>query len=126
MKGLNWNLEGDRNSVTLSLPTAPPVALKLNVMAVTDILRNLGDLRAKMRPPVEAGWPPGQKFQAIANPRWATEPEMMLGNSVLHIRDPRYGWLHYVLPRKGARKLAGLLAAQADAPAPVSPPGKTN
>ena len=54
-----------------------------------------------------------------------TEPEMMLGNSVLHIRDPRYGWLHYVLSRKSARKLAGLLAAQADAP-PVSPPGKAN
>ena len=126
MKGLNWNLDGDRNSVTLSLPTVPPVAVKLSAEAVDDVLRNLGDFRARMRPPVASAWPPAQKFHAIAGPRWVTEPEVMMGNSVLHIRDPRYGWLHYVLPRRSARKLARLLAAQADAPPPVAPAGKTN
>ena len=126
MKGLNWNLEGDRNSVTLSLPTVPPLAVKLSTEAVDDVLRNLGDFRAKMRPPPVSVWAPGQTFHAIANPRWMTEPEAMMGNSVLHIRDPRYGWLHYVLPRKGARKLAGLLAAQAGAPPPAAPTGKVN
>jgi hypothetical protein len=126
MKGLNWHLEGDRTAVTITFATAPPVTATLATKAVDDVLRNLGAFRAKMRPAAPPDWPPGQQFEAIPDPRWVTEPEMMLGNSVLHIRDPRYGWLHYVLPRTSARKLGGLLTAQADAPMPVTPPGKTN
>jgi hypothetical protein len=48
----------------------------------------------------------------------------MLGNSLLHIRDPRYGWLHYWIPKGEAAKLAKALQAQVDAPPPTQ--GRVN
>jgi hypothetical protein len=35
---------------------------------------------------------------------------------VLRIRDPRYGWLHYVVPHDTASRLAEALTTQADPP----------
>ena len=71
-----------------------------------------------MTPAVPAEFPTGCRFQARRDPRWATETETMRGDSVLHLRDPRFGWLHFVFPREMARKLGRLLIAQADAEPP--------
>jgi hypothetical protein len=51
---------------------------------------------------------------AVLDPRWYSEPDALLGESLLHIRDPRFGWLHYALPRESARALGILLVHQAD------------
>jgi hypothetical protein len=73
-----------------------------------------------MRPEISKTFALGQVVGAVSNPAWVTEPDAMLGNTLLHIRDPRFGWLHYLIPKEEARKLAGLLQAQADA----EPPGQ--
>ena len=62
-----------------------------------------------MQPEVSATWAAGQLFRAIPDTRWSTEPEIMEGNSVLHVRDPRFVWLHYMIPRNEARKLGEAL-----------------
>jgi hypothetical protein len=120
MDGLNWNLEDDYQTVTVTFPTDPIVQLKLNVGDVENMLKELGRFRGFMKPEIAPQFPMGQKVEAVPDPAWVTEPDLLAGNSLLHLRDPRYGWLHYLLPREGAEKLAGFLQKQADAP-PLGP-----
>ena len=112
MKGPNWKLEGDYKSVTVTFPTDPPVVLKLDVADVEDMLRNLGEFRAAMKPEVPRVRPTGM-VPARPDPIWWSEPDAMQGHSLLHIRDDRYGWLHYLLPPNEAKKLGQLLQTQA-------------
>ena len=118
MSGMNWKLEDDYKTVTLTLPTDPVLQLKLSVEVVEEILKNLGDFRGAMKPEIAAQFPMGQRVEAIPDPAWVTEPNFLTGDSLIHIRDPRYGWLHYLLPRNEARHLAETLGTQADAPPP--------
>ena len=126
MNGPNWNLNEDIKTLTVTFPTNPPATLTLDVNGVDDIIKNLGEFRALMTPSVSYDHPLGQRVAAIPDPRWSTEPDVMLGDSLLHIRDPRFGWLHYLIPRHEARQLAGGLQAQVDAQPPGQGPGKPN
>lgn len=111
-----WTLEDDRKHVTVTFPTDPPVQLRLDVGAVEDMLRNLGEFRGGMLPEVPREYAFGQKVLAVPDPIWRTQPDAMLGNSLLHVRDPRFGWLHYLIPKLEALKLATFLKGQAEAP----------
>lgn len=126
MTGLNWHLDTDRMTVTLTLPSNPPGSFKLDGARIDELLENLGRFRAAMKPPFAPTIAPRKKFSCIRKPVWFTEPDVMLGDSLLHVRDPRFGWLHYLIPREDARKLAGFLQAQVDAPSPTQSKGKPN
>jgi hypothetical protein len=116
MDRLHWQLDKDGRAVTLTLPTDPPIALRLDSAQIDDMLRNLGDFRASMQPSHAQEWRTGQRVVAEPDPCWQSEPELMMGNSLLHLRDPRFGWLHYLFPREAARELGHSLVAQADRP----------
>ena len=122
MLGTNWNLDDDRKTVTVTFPTNPPVALKLGVAEVDEILLNLGNFRALMQPEVAADWTPGTKAEAIPNPAWRTEYDAMFEHPVLHLRDPRLGWLHYLLPHHEAKALGDSLVLLGLLPPPAAPP----
>ena len=126
MTGPNWKLEDDLKTITVTLPTNPPTALLLDAAGVDDLLTNLGLLRASMKPEIAPTFDLGQKVGAISNPAWLTEPDLMLGQSLLHLRDPRFGWLHYLIPKEEAKKLADLLQNQAAAPPPGQGLAKPN
>jgi hypothetical protein len=126
MAGPNWKLEDDYKTVTVTFPTDPPVVLQLDVAAIEDMLLTLGELRALMKPEIAKAFAVGQKVDAVPNPNWLTEPELMKDDSLFHIRDPRYGWLHYLFPRAEAMKLGQLLQKQAELPPQTTPPSKTN
>ncbi len=121
MDGLNWKLEDDLKTVTVTFPTNPPVALQLDAAGVDDLLLHLGEFRASMMPEFGRVFATGQKVGAVPDPVWATEPDMMQGHSLLHLRDPRFGWLHYLLPPHEAEKLGRILQTQV-AIRPHSPP----
>ena len=121
MSGPEWKIDDDLKTVTVTFPTSPAVQIRLDVTAVEEVLKNLGDFRNVMHPEVPHQHAPGQGVQALVDPAWLTEPDIMRGDSILHIRDPRFGWLHYLLPRAQSRKLAALLQAQVDI-APSGPP----
>lgn len=123
MLGINWNLEDDRKTVTVTFSTHPSVSIRLDTASVEDILRNLGQFRSLMLPDTPAEWPAVRSVAAIPDPHWRVEAEVMTGDSLLHIRDPRYGWLHFLLPKESARLLGRSLTAQAEAPEPGAPPG---
>lgn len=126
MSGPNWKLEDDYKTVTVTFPTDPPVALQFDTNGVDEILRNLGEFRARMKPDIAPKFALGQKVGAIGDPVWATEPDLMRGHSLLHLRDPRYGWLHYLLPPHEAAKLATFLNKQVELASTQQAPDKTN
>jgi len=121
LTGPTWNLNAD-GTVTVAFPSEPPVGLVLPLDEVVQMLEKLGEYRELMQPPVAATYSPGQPVSAIPDPAWFVEGEMMQGQSLLHLRDPRFGWLHYLLPRNEAERLGRLLVEQAQAqlPGPVS------
>jgi hypothetical protein len=126
MSGPNWRLEDDLKTVTVTFPTQPLVVLKLSVADIENMLEHLGAFRARMYPPREPSYAPGQKCECIQNPAWLTDPDALLGNTLFHLRDPRFGWQHYLIPREEARKLARVLQNQVDSPPPGSATSKLN
>lgn len=116
MPGLRWKLDESLEFVTITLLSDPPVAVRLGVEELEKLLTNLGDFRSAMKPEVTPDHEPRQNVLAVSNPRWMTEPDPLFGRSLLHLRDPRYGWLHYMIPKEEAQKLAGYLHAQASTP----------
>src|SRR3954452_1828683 len=99
MSDPHWKLEDNYRLLTLSFPSTPPIAMKMDVRAIEEFLKNLGELRYAMRPEIPKTFARGQQVSAVPDPAWVTEPDVMQGNSIIHIRDPRYGWLHYVFPK---------------------------
>lgn len=126
MVGPNWTLDDDLKTVTISFPSNPPVALKLDATAVDDILRNLGEFRAMMVPEVSRDRSLADKFEAIPDPMWTLSVEALQNLPVLHLRDPRYGWLRYLLPPQEAKHIAELLLKQIAELPPTPPKGKAN
>lgn len=126
MAGPNWKLEEDLKHVSVTFPTDPPVRIQLDVAAVDDILKNLGAFRAAMQPEVPKSITLGQKVEAIPDPIWMCEPDLMHGHSLIHLRDPRFGWLHYLLPPHEAKKLGQLLQTQAENPPTLPSSKKSN
>lgn len=126
----NWKLEDDHKTVTLTFPatsTSPVIVFSLNAAEIENMLENLGHFRALMQPPRQPQkFSLGQKVEAIFNPAWATEPDALNGDSLLHLRDPRFGWSHYLIPREEARKLAATLQTQVNSQPPAPPEGKLN
>jgi hypothetical protein len=120
-----WALSGDHKSVTVTFPTNPPVSLTLDAAGVEDMLRNLGEFRSEMKPEISAEYPAG-RIDAIRDPMWMTRLDPLQGDSIVHIRDLRYGWLHYVLPAGDAGALGGFLQKQAEAGARSAPPTQKN
>jgi hypothetical protein len=116
MAGPHFQLDDDLRHVTVVFPTVPRLALKLDVAGVEDLLRNLGDFRSSMNQQVPKTFELGQKVGAVPDPCWVSEPELMHGASLIHLRDPRYGWLHFLLPRPEAAKLGTVLQRQAEIP----------
>ncbi|MBS7699517.1 MULTISPECIES: hypothetical protein [unclassified Chelatococcus] len=100
----------ETQTVTLSDENNPAVALEIDAAQLEQILQGLGEMRARMEPRVEADWQPGRPVQAITNPRFSAELPQDKDFTVLHLRDPRFGWLHYAVPFPECGRLAEFLA----------------
>ena len=113
----------DRKSVRVSLKDDAPPATDWSLTDVEMMLKALRSLRVLLEPGVHSEFPPRQRAEGVIEPNWSTEPELLTGRSILHLREPGYGWLHFVLPRADARRLAAELNAHADAPDAMENPG---
>jgi hypothetical protein len=103
----------DRETVTLSDEARSDLAIELDVAQIDRLLQALGDMRARMQPKIAPDWQPGRSVQAVTNPRFSAEVPPDEDFTVLHLRDPRFGWLHYSLPSAECGKLAQFLARAA-------------
>jgi hypothetical protein len=109
MAGPEWKLESGNGTVTATFASNPPVTLKLSTADIETMLKDLGALRWEMQPEVPDVLATNADEEPVLDPAWDTAPDESMENAVLHIRDPRFGWLHYAIPREEARKLAGFL-----------------
>jgi hypothetical protein len=123
--GPTWVLSDDRKTVTAIFPTEPPVSLSMDARGLDGLLRNLAEVREAMAEQHPLDFALGQKVSALHNPRWVTEPDLMNWDSLVHLRHPGYGWLHFLIPKAEAAKLAGSLQAQAQTQ-PEPPPARPN
>lgn len=106
MSGPNWKLEDNYKILTLSFPSTPPVSMKMDVRGIEDFLKYLGEFRYAMKPEIPKTFARGQKVSAIPDPAWVTEPDAMRGDSILHIRDPRYGVASLRPSAKGSEEIS--------------------
>ncbi|RZK89393.1 MAG: hypothetical protein EOO66_16115 [Methylobacterium sp.] len=105
--GPAWELLPDLKTVRMTLPTTPPTGLELDAESLDALLDSLGELRARMQPPVSPTFSLGQVYDAVPHPVWMMETEVVRGYTILHLKDPRFGWLHYLLPADDALNAAG-------------------
>ena len=123
MSGLSFTLSEDRKWVTISFPTEPPVHLQIDVEEVVMMIERLGYFRAQMPDGRPSEWPNTTLRGAGVDPRWVTGRDTVSGDTLLQMRDARYGWLAYLLPPKEAQALGEALIANG-APAAPSDAGQ--
>ena len=104
-----WKSAANSDTVTVTFQGDPPIKVELDVEEVDDVIRSLGEMRALMQPEHSIDAPVDSN--AVFNPRWVCEHEPVLAHSILRVRDPRYGWLHYVIPRDVGDDLAATLTS---------------
>jgi hypothetical protein len=108
----SWTFDEDRKWVTLKLSSDPHVSVKLDVTRLAQLQETLGAIREKIVPEVSRTLPQGDKIKSLANPFWVISSGEGAGDLLLHLRDPRYGWLHYLVPKSEGAKLLAFLQRQ--------------
>jgi hypothetical protein len=90
--------------------------LKFDAALAERLIYELGWFRAALQPEVPQlpeAFPPGSPFRAERETTWATSLDAF-GDVVVHIRDPRFGWLNYVMSAETARAYGEKLIERAD------------
>jgi hypothetical protein len=118
-----WELKDHGKLITITLPTRH---LEFTADELAAFIHALGDLRSRMTPKIPQTLPVSDGHEAHQNPCYQCEQDHLRSGSLLHLRDPRYGWLHFLVPKNEARKLGEVLLQQArdEGLAPTS--GKTH
>jgi hypothetical protein len=107
------NVSADKQSVTMTFTSTPPVSITWSTADLQKTIENLGKVREIMQPEVpNQPFPLGQVVPDARNPTWSVEPIRGESDSLLHLRHPSYGWLHFFLPNSEARKLGDELVAE--------------
>jgi len=118
---IDRRLSKDRKRARLTFPNA---TFDLEVEGIKDLIALLGATRSAMLPEEPAGFVPPKSLHAIPEPGLTVERERLNGDVLLHLRDPRFGWLHYCLSRQLAERLGTHLLNLAQQPDTAS--GKPN
>lgn len=118
MPSLEWKLDASHKMLTVTLPTDPPFSMNLDASAVEGLVKNLASSRSLMQPAIPSTFAKGQTSEATPDPAWVAEQEAKSGKCLLHVRDPRFGWLHFLLTSKDTMQLADRLKEIASAAAP--------
>lgn len=104
--------------ITFTIKTVDGTDATLHFQAET-LDRYIAELvlaRSLLAPEHPPKWPSGQTVQGIIDPAWTTELDMGSMGSILHVRHPGLGWLHFLFPRHEAAHLVSLLTAQIGVP----------
>lgn len=106
----------DVGEAVLEIPF--PMQLKVDAPLAADLIETLGRTRAALTPewPRELSSPPGVPRGAERDYLWTVQSEVY-GDVLIHFRDPRYGWLCYVMSKETARQFAEGLIEHSDEPA---------
>lgn len=109
--GTDWKLD-DPHHVTVTFLFSNPTPITLDVKGVEDLLENLGRFRVQMSPEIPRAIAEGTVVFPVVDPIWRIQDDPKTGAIVITIRDPRYGWLSYAIPRETANHLIYVLQYQ--------------
>lgn len=119
MTDTTWQIADDRKTVEVTLDGN---ALTLTTHQVELLIAGLGHMRSKMVPEVSKQWDTRTPLRAQPDPAWVLEPGGMVDGVLLHLRNTKFGWLHYVIPTDEAKKLASGLTQMAEIKTEVTAP----
>jgi hypothetical protein len=114
----------DRKSLIMTFPSDPPICVRMDLAAVELTLETLGLLRTGMVPEVPQEWAKPDNEPVSA--RRISEPghiiarrDALAGDIIVQVRDPRFGWLVYIINKGVARAVAERIIAECNMPAPA-------
>lgn len=80
-------------------------AVKLNPAAIDRLLWAIRDERSKITPEIPREHPADEFVSATPQPLWLVIPDAS-GAKMLALREPGFGWLHFLLSPKAANAIA--------------------
>jgi hypothetical protein len=113
------SFDKDRTGVIFDHPEPMPTLYFKECKVIEQDIAGLGDLRAELTPPVAETWPGGPVSGCRRDPAYSIEHDALAGDVLLHLRDERFGWLHYIITRDRARDFANKILAELGAPPPA-------
>lgn len=81
------------------------------------VINELALWRSEMLPDIPAKWE-SKTVLAHRDVAWSLETDSLAGDSLLHLRHPHFGWLHFIFSKSEAKRIGELLLAQANAEPP--------
>lgn len=99
---IDRRLSKDRNRARLSFTET---TFDVDVSGIQTLIALLGATRSAMLPEEPSEFVPPKSLHAVQEPGWTVEPELLDGDVLFHVRDPRFGWLHYCLSKPAAERL---------------------
>src|SRR5438067_1765823 len=99
---IDRRLSKDRKRARITVTEA---TFDVDAEGLRTIIALLGATRSAMLPEEPDAFVPPKSLHAIPAPGWTVEPELLNGEVLFHIRDPRFGWLHYCLSKSAAERL---------------------
>ncbi len=104
-------LNEQRTTLTIKSPSAPSGGLALDAAQVDNMIAELAQMRAEMKPPRPAVDPsPGTKINVATAGRWWVQKDG--ANVDLAVLHPGYGWVGIEMNRSAAEQLNRRLAAE--------------
>jgi hypothetical protein len=107
-----------RDGVMLTYAKAPAAVCIKSTAVVESDIAVLGLARTRLLPAVPESWPGGRVAGCYRDPAYSIEHDALAGDVLIHLRDERFGWLHYIVTRDRALDFANRILAQLDAPPP--------
>jgi hypothetical protein len=125
MAEIELEMTKDKRQLFVGFKNAPDLPFayiaKFTAGFLDDFLQRVGLMRTGVLPAVPKTWAPGQTAEnAYRNPAWLIETDQLAGDALLHIRDERFGWLHFIFGKAEAAKLSRALADVAAAAPPAA------
>lgn len=84
--------------------------LQFNAATLDTFIAGLLAARERLTPAVPDRWALGQKCMALVDPHFGIELDMQTGGSLVHLRHPGLGWLHFVFPSGEAGMLVRIMS----------------
>jgi hypothetical protein len=100
MERVRIEVDDDRRSLLMQVGDSSTF-LEMNTSMVDETIEKLCFVRRAMLPEIPATWLAGRQepITALRDLPFTLETDSLNGDPLLHIKHPRFGWLHFIFSR---------------------------